>query len=213
MVNTIEKAGYEDEAVNKCGYLKLVVDKIPPANWLSILQDLAPAKDQIQGIQFKRSIPGFVEVYTPEHSQFTGLDLLATETTHSPDDPKAYFQETIDSPPSGFLLYYIGPLLLEVPHNALVHPGERLMRRGAGALSGINTVYWYLSTCPLTPARLHLEDVYFPSVNLLLAGKPKFWLVFPPDSKTKLEDLIQRKFMQGAPCSQFVGHLGLLISP
>ena len=73
------------------------------------------------------------------------------------DNPKQGFQDTIDSPPSGQLGYYVGTPIHSLECTRLVHPGPKLAKRGEGDLPGINTPYWYISTCHGAPANLHIE--------------------------------------------------------
>ncbi|KAF2785663.1 transcription factor jumonji, partial [Melanomma pulvis-pyrius CBS 109.77] len=82
-----------------------------------------------------------------------------------------------------------------------------------GNLPGINTTYWYISTCYGTPANLHMEAGKTGSANLLLAGAPKDWLFIDPHSTSKLEACLREAFPDCKSCSQFVRHLDILISP
>ncbi|KAF2241461.1 transcription factor jumonji, partial [Trematosphaeria pertusa] len=80
-------------------------------------------------------------------------------------------------------------------------------------LPGINTAYWYISTCYGTPANLHIEDGKTGSVNLLVKGAPKDWLFILPGSKDKLENALREEFSSTKPCSQFARHLDILLAP
>ncbi|KAF2728550.1 transcription factor jumonji, partial [Polyplosphaeria fusca] len=81
-------------------------------------------------------------------------------------------------------------------------------------LPGINTPYWYISTCYGTWANLHIEDAKTGSVNLLLAGAPKDWLFIHQSSTYLLETCLRKEFPNLVkPCSQFVRHLNLILSP
>jgi len=128
-------------------------------------------------------------------------------------NPEQDFQDTIDSPPSGQLGYYVSTPIHSLEYTCLVHPGPKLAKRGEGDLPGINTPYWYISTCYGTPANLHIEDGRTGSVNLLLVGAPKDWLLIHPGSKTNLESCLRKEFPKHKSCTQFARYLDILLAP
>jgi hypothetical protein len=110
-----------------------------------------------------------------------------------PSEIEAYFDFTIDFPPSGTLPYYVGPPLLESSvYKSLVDAGDRLRRRGGGNLEGVNTNYWYLSGCEATPAVVHMEDAGLGSVNTVCGGDTKLWLFIPASQREAFEKHIKK---------------------
>ncbi|KAF2650683.1 transcription factor jumonji, partial [Lophiostoma macrostomum CBS 122681] len=95
-----------------------------------------------------------------------------------------------------------------------VDAGSRLRQRNGGNIPGVNTPFWYISQCEKTPATLHIEDGALGSVNLLLAGAPKLWLLVPEHEKEKLEGRMKELYGT-APfaCSQKIRHYDALVSP
>jgi len=143
---------------------------------------------------------------------FVFLDFSVPEPHLYHGNPEQDFQDTIDSPPSGQLGYYVGTPIHSLECTRLVHPGPKLAKRGEGDLPGINIPYWYISTCYGTPANLHIEDGRTGSVNLLLVGAPKDWLLIHPGSKTNLESCLRKEFPKHKSYTQFARHLDILLA-
>ena len=64
-----------------------------------------------------------------------------------------------------------------------------------------------------TVATMHIEDAGLWSVNLVVCGAPKLWLVIPPAQKKKLEAALCREYESPPTCSQKIRHFNVLISP
>lgn len=102
-----------------------------------------------------------------------------------------------------------------LPQESWLECGPRLRQTGT-ELPGIHTPYAYVSMTRGTAAALHIEDAGLGSINILLAGAPKLWLVIYPEHQKKLEARIRETFsniMTLHNCSQFVRHLNILLSP
>ena len=64
-----------------------------------------------------------------------------------------------------------------------------------------------------TGTSLHIEDAGLFSVNLVLGGDLKMWLIIPPSSQEALESRIREEFPADYTCSQQVRHRSVLIKP
>ncbi|KAL0256820.1 hypothetical protein SLS55_007629 [Diplodia seriata] len=111
----------------------------------------------------------------------------------------------------------------------LLDCGEQL-KRTVSWIPGIHTAYLYISACRGSNSPLHVEDGFLGSVNIVLAGAPKVWLMIEPCYRRELEHkakcyLVKDKRKreeeehegqgqdQSKECSQFVRHLSTLLSP
>jgi hypothetical protein len=191
MTRTIAKAikALGEERVIGHGYLLLDVESLPAVNWADLSRDATtPPKDEIVGFSYVKGTQGVAHSFCASRKlkfvfpDFSGPALCAPHV-----NPEQDFQDTIDHPPSGDLAYYVGVPLGALPHTDFVHPSDKLKEQDNGQLLGINTPYWYISTCRGTPANLHVEDGRTGSVNLLLAGALKDWLFVHQRSKAKFE--------------------------
>lgn len=104
------------------------------------------------------------------------------------------------------------------PANVL-QAGSTLLAHGF--FPGINTCFYYISQGVNTPAQLHIEDINLNSVNFVLAGEDKIWLIIAAAQRARLENLLRKlkKRAKGAKpdpsierCSQWVRHYGVLLS-
>lgn len=126
--------------------------------------------------------------------------------------------QALHSEQSLHLRYYIDELqstqndYLDGLYN-LFRPAGAVIAAKGKAVPGVTTPYLYYSDESNTPATMHVEDAGLGSVNLLVAGAPKVWLVIPPASKSDFEQLMQRLFPEAmlSSCSQHVRHIGILI--
>jgi hypothetical protein len=217
MTDTIAKAmaALGEEHVTGYGYLLLDVKSLPAVDWAEVSQDATtPPRDEIVGFSYVKGTQGVAHSFCASRKlEFVFPDFSGPAPCAPHVDPEQDFQDTIDHPPSGDLAYYVGVPLGSLPCTDLVHPGNKLKERGNGKLLGINTPYWYISTCHGTPANLHVEDGRTGSVNLLLAGAPKDWLFVHQPSKAKFEASLREEFPDCKACSQFARHLNILLAP
>ena len=140
---------------------------------------------------------------------------------HSFDEQVHDLRLKVQALPAGQTLrlrYYIGELQSTNSHYLetlydLLRPAGALIPVKGKPIPGITTPYLYYSDESNTPATMHVEDAGLGSVNLLVAGAPKIWLLLPPASKVDFEHLMQRLFPKAklSSCSQHVRHIGFLI--
>jgi hypothetical protein len=74
---------------------------------------------------------------------------------------------------------------------------------------GINTPYAYVSLAKGSPTSMHIEDANLRSLNLLLSGATKLWIVVPESERAKLEAAVRREHLRASDisrCSQFIRH-------
>ncbi|KAF4310496.1 putative transcription factor jumonji aspartyl beta-hydroxylase protein [Botryosphaeria dothidea] len=98
-----------------------------------------------------------------------------------------------------------------LPRNSFLACCRRLAE--CESLPGINTPYSYISGSQGSPAPLHVEDALLYSVNAVLTGASKLWLIIPPRARADLEARIRQNFEPTKPCSQFVRHQDIIIHP
>lgn len=97
--------------------------------------------------------------------------------------------------------------------SGLLDCGERLRQTGS-CIPGVHTSYLYISASSGSGTALHVEDGFLGSINIVLAGAPKLWLMLEPRDRAKLEDMVKQDLRgKKHPCSQFVRHLDDLLSP
>ena len=122
--------------------------------------------------------------------------------------------------PRRTLQYYIDEL--ELPTSDYLEQVYALLRPAGAAITpsntsdipGITTPYLYYSNDDTTPAPLHVEDAGLGSVNILLAGAPKVWILVPPTAQHRFEEMLQRLYPQcKLSCSQSVRHISAVLSP
>ncbi|KAF2176016.1 JmjC-domain-containing protein [Zopfia rhizophila CBS 207.26] len=172
-----------------------------------------PKRGQIMGFKYKWTDKGTIQI-EQINAKFKIPTFSCEGRIPSQAELKKFFQDTMDNPPKRVLPYYIGPPLpFRTHYEPLVDPGYRLQRRNNGNLPGINQIYHYISLCPGSPATLHIEDVRLGSVNLVLAGKLKVWLLIPPKEAKRLEKNMRRSHGKQWECSQDIRHLNTLVSP
>jgi hypothetical protein len=216
MVSTISKAiaTLGEEHVTEYGYLLFDVNSLPVVDWNEVSRDAPkPQGDEIRSFCFAMGAQGVAHSYrSARQLDFILPDFSVPEPLPHLDSEQD-FESTIIRPPDGDLGYYVGVPFFTLACTGLVHPGDKLIQRGNGALPGINTPYWYISTCHGTAANLHVQDAKTGSVNFLLAGAPKDWLFIHQQSTAKLEACLQNEFSNCKPCSQFARHLDILLSP
>lgn len=101
----------------------------------------------------------------------------------------------------------------------ILQAGSTLLAHGF--FPGINTCFYYISQGVNTPAQLHIEDINLNSVNFVLAGEDKIWLIVAAAQRAKLENMLRKlkKRAKGAKadpsigrCSQWIRHFGVLLS-
>jgi [histone H3]-trimethyl-L-lysine9/36 demethylase len=110
----------------------------------------------------------------------------------------------------------------DVPYSVFDYPSpwnlnnlEGVLNDGLGGmkLKGINTPYLYIGSWK-TMFAFHKEDLDFPSINYLHAGKTKFWYCLGRDEGPKLEGFLRRHFSDGfSKCSEFMRHKTTLVNP
>ncbi|KAH7053475.1 JmjC domain, hydroxylase-domain-containing protein [Macrophomina phaseolina] len=102
-----------------------------------------------------------------------------------------------------------------LPQEPYLDCGERL-KMTSSRIPGVHTAYEYYSTGRGSGSAMHVEDGYLGSMNLVLAGAPKVWLLVQPRFREKLEAKVKEELMEDTGsyvCSQFVRHLDKLLSP
>lgn len=104
------------------------------------------------------------------------------------------------------LQYFVIELPRDQPawFDTILRPGSVLAQ--LPRLPGINTAYRYISNQANTPTGLHIEDANLASLNLLVAGHPKIWLMVQPSYQRQLEDFVIKELQIRANtyCAQFV---------
>jgi hypothetical protein len=217
MAFTLSKAiaALEERDMTDYGYLILDVKSLPTVDWAEVSQTtIKPKKDEITGFRFDKGPQGIAHSFrTTRTVDFVFPDFSSPDSKFSNDNPEQNFQDLIDSPPEGDLAYYVGVPLFELPFTNLVHPGDKLLKRGDGNLSGINTAYWYSCRDRGGSAPLHFEDVEMASSNILVAGRAKVWMFIHESSRSALEECLRAEFPKSKNCSQFVRHHNILVSP
>lgn len=112
--------------------------------------------------------------------------------------------------PVEFVAYWLESIGLP---SELLDCGRRL-KLTDGWIHGVHTAYLYISASRGSGSALHVEDGFLGSINIVLAGAPKVWLMVEPSYRVELE--IKAKEKLGGDdysCSQFVRHLDNLLSP
>ncbi|OAL42566.1 JmjC-domain-containing protein, partial [Pyrenochaeta sp. DS3sAY3a] len=212
MVSTIMKARKQlgPDVVDKRGYLVLETEARWPISELSQLlrASTSPEDTDIRGFTFERGASDFMHAYIDGEAPRIFADLRDTFST--PTDPISGFQQWVENPPDR-VAYLVCPPLKEHAINNLLDAGIRSSSRPP--LPGFNELYWYVSFEANTPAPLHVEDGGAGSANLLVGGADKHWLVIHRSSASKLEKCVRKEFRQPKPCSQFVRHYNLILSP
>ncbi|EON69796.1 hypothetical protein W97_09059 [Coniosporium apollinis CBS 100218] len=102
--------------------------------------------------------------------------------------------------------------VLCLPPKPFLGCGSRL-RLLPKPIEGVTGSYAYLSAKRGSPATLHIEDGLLGSINLVVAGHPKIWLMVAASDREKLETAVQNAFRKTTACSQFVRHKNLVLSP
>lgn len=103
------------------------------------------------------------------------------------------------------------------------------LKKTASWIPGVHTAYLYISASRGSNSPLHVEDGFLGSINIVLAGAPKVWLMVEPcyrnelerkarnhlakDSSAKKAEKNQDQDRGQQECSQFVRHLSTLLSP
>ena len=127
---------------------------------------------------------------------------------------KAVFNSCTSYFMAGYFEYHYFPAKAFSKGTILVDAGFRLKRRGPpDGIQGVNIPYWLLGITPYTITPMHIEDGGLGSVNLVVGGAPKLWLVISPADKEKLEEILCRFYKNSPTCLQRVRHFNVLISP
>lgn len=145
------------------------------------------------------------------------------------EDSRQFFCSTITSGNVQPLQYLVAPVdssspwreAVGLPTKSYLDRGEQL-RMTDSNIPGIYSAYEYINGDKLSPTAIHIEDGCLGSVSIMLAGAPKVWLFIPPRHQQLFEDQIKSHFAgqvrelrkgEDRNCSQFLRHLGLLVSP
>jgi hypothetical protein len=215
IVQTIRQVAGEGD-VKRCGYAKLTVTDAPAVRWPNTAF-LQPGQDQITGQYVSVGSNGTakIRVATYKKLSFPDLPLPGGERTYSHAEIRQVFEDVVSSPPRGRLAYCISPPLLkpgQASYIPLVDCGEKLKRRNHGQIPGVNTVYWYWNFDGVSASPMHEEDCGLFSVNCMLSGSAKLWMIIPPSHRELLIQKLDGIF-QMCPCSQCIRHLDRIISP
>jgi hypothetical protein len=189
----------------------LLLDFTPP----DFTQAKRPARGYMQGTKFTKINNKLIAQTASAEFSFPPISAL-TQRYERPSvkEMNSFFQRVFDNPPDDPLSYFAGPPPMPSHYTPFVDAGPRLRRRNAGNIPGVNTPYWYISQCEMTPATLHIEDGGLGSVNLVLAGAPKIWLIIPEYEKDRLEHQVKQLYgPRRFECSQQIRHYDSLISP
>ncbi|KAI9853270.1 MAG: Lysine-specific demethylase 4B [Vezdaea acicularis] len=95
---------------------------------------------------------------------------------------------------------------------SILQPDDRLLSTQQHYL-GIHSSYAYVSSDDETVFPLHSEDFGLDSINVVIEGCPKLWLIVYPHHKEKLESRLKHHLNIPAACSQFVRHYPIIIRP
>ncbi|KAL1636216.1 hypothetical protein SLS56_001195 [Neofusicoccum ribis] len=102
-----------------------------------------------------------------------------------------------------------------LPPDSYLDCGDQL-NKTPSRIPGVHSAYSYFSTGGGSCTAMHVEDGYLGSINFVLAGAPKVWLFVQPCFREKFESRV-REWIKGkgrtSPCSQFVRHQDVLLSP
>ncbi|EKG09583.1 Transcription factor jumonji/aspartyl beta-hydroxylase [Macrophomina phaseolina MS6] len=86
----------------------------------------------------------------------------------------------------------------------LLDCGEQL-KKTARRIPGVHTPYLYISARRGSNSPLHVEDAFLGSINIVLAGAPKVWLMVEPRYREKLE-LKARQYLREEEEGDDVGY-------
>lgn len=112
--------------------------------------------------------------------------------------------------PVEFVTYWLESIGLS---SGLLDCGRRLKLTN-GWIHGVHTAYLYISASRGSGSALHVEDGFLGSINVVLAGAPKVWLMVEPEYREELESKAKERLGgKDYSCSQFVRHLDSLLSP
>ncbi|KAH7033949.1 JmjC domain, hydroxylase-domain-containing protein, partial [Macrophomina phaseolina] len=157
------------------------------------------------------------------YSKFQVPDLSCEDSEHDPrellcstvrdaraDEKQSYLVIPTESSSQWLESIGLSPELLDC--------GEQL-KKTARRIPGVHTPYLYISARRGSNSPLHVEDAFLGSINIVLAGAPKVWLMVEPRYREKLE-LKARQYLREEeegddriPCSQSIRHLSDLLSP
>lgn len=103
-----------------------------------------------------------------------------------------------------------------LPAESCLDCGDQLSQT-AGKIPGIHTPCEYVSSDICSATGMHVEDALLCSVNVVLAGAPKVWLMIPPRCQeifeTQIRNHLSDSFRPAQGCSQSVRHMDALLSP
>lgn len=103
-----------------------------------------------------------------------------------------------------------------LPAKPCLNCGDQLSQT-TGRIPGIHTPYEYISSDICSATGMHIEDALLGSINVVLAGAPKVWLMVPPRFQEALETRVRNHLTDGLrlarSCSQSVRHMDALLSP
>lgn len=191
------------------GTIHVDVESLLTVDWNEVSRHAAiPQKDEVLGFRYDTGIKGVANSFRVQPKWgFIFPDISVPESHSYHVDLERDFQDTSD------LGYYVGSPIHSLVCTRLVHPVPKLAKRGEGDLPDINISYWYISTCHGTPANLRMENGRTGSVNLLLVGALKDWLLVYLCSQSKLESCLRKEFPKHRSCAQFARRLDNLLAP
>ena len=189
----------------------LSVEDIEEVDWADLMRSIKPpAKNHdLLGVKYSNSdsVKGVVVQGLSKSKTFKFPDFSQPIAEPSRQFCLDYLRQLIDNPPRNSVPYYVGPPLMPIPVNELLHPGEALLK--LLEIQGVNTIYWHAGE-PGSGTAFHCEDFKLYSVNWVLWGW-KLWIVIRLNHTEKFEAFI-RKHWPANNCDQFVRHNSLLIS-
>ncbi|GME36518.1 Aspartyl beta-hydroxylase [Neofusicoccum parvum] len=113
--------------------------------------------------------------------------LCSTVQNAREDDEQPYLVIPTESSPHWLESIGVSPYLLDC--------GEQL-KKTARPIPGVHTSYLYISGSRKSSSPLHVEDAFLGSINLVLAGAPKVWLMVEPRFRAKLEERVRQHLVE-----------------
>ncbi|KAF9641777.1 putative transcription factor jumonji aspartyl beta-hydroxylase protein [Lasiodiplodia theobromae] len=183
-------------------------------------------KDDLQGLVCSVFIAAGREGSPVAEFQFQDMRTAEAEADAVEVDGHALFCSTVESASERWdRPYLVIPTEVTpewrqsagLPAESYLDCGNQLSQT-AGKIPGIHTPYEYISSDIRTATGMHVEDAWLCSINVVLAGAPKVWLMVPPRFQKALEAQVQNHLAADRPrsarrCSQSVRHMDALLSP
>ena len=215
------------DAIDEAGFAKVRVrdwSRLWAINWADLCLQDAPRRRDRYHYAVRRNEKEICPAGCAEFSMVAGKKISPvvgrhffqkSNTEEKGFDPRMiekYFDAWVNYSTSVDLEYHTFPAT--PGPNVLVDSGPKLKQRGPEeGLPGITSPHWYLAVLMNTVATMHIEDAGLWSVNLVVCGAPKLWLVIPPAQKKKLEAALCREYESPPTCSQKIRHFNVLVSP